>query len=120
MQRAWAVEFTDEFAAWWATIDGDAQDAVHAAVDALADKGTALRYPRSSDVRSSRHGAMRELRVQSRGRPLRVFYAFGPRRIAILLTGGDKTGDDLFYVRMVRIADRLFDDYLGELRDEES
>jgi len=40
---------------------------------------------------------MRELRVQCGGRPLRVFYAFDPTRSAILIIGGDKTGDNRFY-----------------------
>ena len=61
---------------------------------------------------------MRELRIQSRGRPIRVFYAFDPRRTAILLIGGDKTGDDRFYKRFVPIADRLYDEHLQELIDE--
>jgi hypothetical protein len=61
---------------------------------------------------------MRELRIQSGGKPLRSFYAFDPRRTAILLIGGDKTGDDRFYERMIPIADRLYDDYLVELRRE--
>ena len=51
---------------------------------------------------------MRELRVQSGGRPLRVFYAFDPRRSAILLIGGDKMGDTRFYERMVLITDDLY------------
>jgi hypothetical protein len=61
---------------------------------------------------------MRELRVQSGGRPIRVFYAFDPRRSAILLIGGDKTGDDRFYDRMMPIADRLYDVYIDEIRKE--
>ena len=61
---------------------------------------------------------MRELRVQSGGRPIRVFYAFDPRRNAILLIGGDKTGDDRFYEAYVPKADRLYDVYLAELRKE--
>ncbi len=61
---------------------------------------------------------MRELRVQSRGRPLRVIYAFDPRRTAILLIGGDKTGDDRFYRQMIPIADKLYDEYIMELRKE--
>jgi hypothetical protein len=61
---------------------------------------------------------MRELRVQSGGRPLRVFYAFDPRRSAILLIGGDKTGDDRFYERMIPIADQLYDVYIAEIRKE--
>jgi hypothetical protein len=49
---------------------------------------------------------------------LRVFYAFDPRRSAILLIGGDKTGDDRFYERMVPIADALYDIYIDEIRNE--
>ncbi len=58
---------------------------------------------------------MRELRIQHRGEPYRVFYAFDPRRSAILLIGGNKTGDDQFYQRMVPIADRIYDEHLREL-----
>ena len=61
---------------------------------------------------------MIELRVQSGGRPIRVFYAFDPRRTAILLLGGDKTGDKRFYDRMIPIADSLYDVYLSELKKE--
>jgi len=61
---------------------------------------------------------MRELRVQSGGQPVRVFYAFDPRRTAILLIGGDKTGDGRFYRRLVPLADRLYDEHLKELKEE--
>jgi len=56
--------------------------------------------------------------VQSGGRPLRIFYAFDPRRAAILLIGGDKTGDGRFYQRMVPVADALYDDYIVEIGKE--
>lgn len=61
---------------------------------------------------------MRELRVQSGGKPIRVFYAFDPRRSAILLIGGDKTGQDRFYDEYIPVADRLYDEHLEELRKE--
>ena len=61
---------------------------------------------------------MRELRIQSGGEPYRVFYAFDPRRTAILLLGGNKAGDDRFYVTMVPAADGLYDEYLEEIRRE--
>ena len=61
---------------------------------------------------------MCELRVRSSGRPVRVFYAFGPRRTAILLIGGDKTGDAKFYERLVPLADWLYDEHLQELKKE--
>jgi hypothetical protein len=61
---------------------------------------------------------MRELRIQSGGNPLRIFYAFDPRRTAILLIGGDKTGNDRFYEDYPKLADKLYDTYLEELMRE--
>ena len=61
---------------------------------------------------------MRELPVQSGGRPVRIFYAFDPRRSAILLIGGDKSGTKRFYETMIPVADRLYDEYIEELRNE--
>ena len=114
----WEVEYTHQFAEWWHELTLHQKDAVAHVVDLLIQQGPALPYPYSSDIRGSRHRRMRELRAQSGGRPLRVFYAFDPRRFAILLIGGDKTGDDKFYEVYVPIADRLYDDYIQELRRE--
>ena len=115
---AWEVEFTDEFGAWWKTLTDDQQDDVAHSVGLLAELGPALDFPHSSKVNGSRHGHMRELRTQSGGRPLRTLYAFDPRRAAILLLGGDKTGDDRWYEKFVPVADRLYDEHLDELRRE--
>ena len=94
------------------------QDDVAARVELLMEHGPNLPYPYSSDIRGSRHGVMRELRAQSGGRPLRVFYAFDPRRTSILLIGGDKTGNDRFYEEYVPVADDLYDEHLEKLRKE--
>ncbi len=56
--------------------------------------------------------------MQREGRPIRVFYAFDPRRTSILLIGGDKTGNDRFYEVYVPVADDLYDKHLNELRRE--
>lgn len=74
-----------------------------------------LRFPHSSGVKGSKHGHMRELRIQHEGRPYRVLYAFDPRRVAILLIGGDKVGDDRWYETYVPIADRFYDECLEEV-----
>ena len=114
----WEVEYTDEFEEWWARLSENQQDALVATVGMLTEYGPNLPYPYSSSVRASRHGRMRELRVQIGGRPLRVFYALDPRRTSILLIGGDKTGHDRFYEVYVPMADDLYDAHLEELRDE--
>src|SRR5258707_13463467 len=77
-----------------------------------------LPFPYSSGINGSKYAHMRELRVQSGGRPLRVFYAFDPRRSAILLIGGDKTGDDRFSERMVPIPAQLYDVYIAQIKKE--
>ena len=114
----WEVEYTDEFGRWWNGLSERQQDGVAARVELLMEHGPNLPYPYSSDVRGSRHGVMRELRAQIGGRPIRVFYAFDPRRTSVLLVGGDKTGNDRFYEEYVPVADDLYDEHLDELRRE--
>ena len=116
---SWEVEYTDEFGDWWTALDEAEQESVAASVGLLEARGPQLGHPHSSAIASSRHGHMRELRVQHKGRPYRVFYAFDPRRMAMLLIGGDKTGDDRFYERMVPLADALYDDHLLTLSNED-
>jgi hypothetical protein len=115
---SWDVEYTHEFGGWWANLTESEQDDIAAMATLLMEKGPQLPFPYSSGIEGSRHSHMRELRVQSGGSPIRIFYAFDPRRTAILLIGGDKTGNDRFYQEMIPIADRLYDQYLDELRKE--
>jgi hypothetical protein len=63
-------------------------------------------------------GRMRELRIQHSGKPYRVLYAFDPRRVAILLLGGTKAGDDRWYEKSIPEADALYESHLEELRSE--
>lgn len=114
---AWAIEGADTFTEWFNGLDDAQKESVIAAVDLLEERGTTLGHPHTSDIKSSKFGQMRELRVQHKGHPLRVLYAFDPRRVGLLLLGGDKTGDDRWYDRFVPIADRLFAEHLAELRE---
>ena len=114
----WSVEFTDEFGLWWDGLSEAEQEDVDAHVLRLEARGPQLPFPYSSGVVGSRHDHMRELRVQSGGDPIRVFYAFDPRRTAILLIGGLKTGDGRFCDRMIPLADRLYDQHIKELKAE--
>lgn len=113
----WDVEYTDEFGIWWQTLSEAEQEDVASYVDRLEARGPHLPFPYSSGLSGSRHSHLRELRVQSRGRPIRILYAFDPRRIAILLIGGDKTGNDRFYETMIPLADDLYDVHLREISE---
>ena len=113
------VEFTDEFEEWWNNLHEAEQIKIDAAVRMLEEYGPDLPFPMSSAVNSSRHSHMRELRVQVQGKPFRVLYAFNPKRAAILLLGGDKTGDERWYQVHIPKADKLYDQHIEELARQE-
>jgi len=114
----WEVEYTDEFGGWFRELVLPQAKAIAVVVNLLEEQGPHLAFPYSSSVESSRHGNLRELRVQHAGRPIRILYAFDPRRAAILLLGGDKTGDRRWYEVNVPLADRLYEDHLAQLKRE--
>jgi len=114
----WEVEYTDEFGDWWDRLTEAEQESIDASVRLLEERGPQLPHPHSSAIGRSKHPHLRELRIQHRGRPYRVLYAFDPRRIAILLIGGDKTGNDRWYEEFVPRADRLYDEHLATLKKE--
>ncbi len=113
----WDIEFTDEFGEWWSELSEDEQESLTVGVKLLQVLGPALGRPHADTVEQSRHRNMKELRTQAHGRPLRTFYAFDPRRMAILLIGGDKIGDKRFYDRMIPLADTLLDEHLQQLQN---
>ena len=105
------VIVTVDFQVWYENLGHRVQESVYSAVTQLEEKGVSLGYPRCSDVLGSRY-PLRELRIQSGGRPIRVFYAFDPKRQAVLLLGADKTGRKRFYEEMIARAERLWEEYL--------
>jgi hypothetical protein len=87
-------------------------------VQLLEEHGPHLNFPHSSGIALSRHNHMRELRIQHKGSPYRVLYAFDPKRNAIFLIGGNKKGNDDWYKDTVPVADLLYDGHLAELAAE--
>lgn len=105
---------TDEFEQWFLALSEPDSMAVARVVGLLEARGTLLGFPYSSAIAGSRY-PLRELRVQSGGRPLRVLYAFDALRQAVLLLGGDKTGDNRFYTKVIPRAEALWERYLREV-----
>ena len=115
---AWEIEFTDEFEQWWNTLEESEQESVRASVLLLRARGPALGRPHADVVTASRFPNMKELRTQHAGRPLRTLFAFDPRRVAILLIGGDKTGNDRWYEEFVPLADKIYAGHLIAIEKE--
>ena len=108
-----------EFESWWRKLPVKQRNTVTAALELLEEQGVDLPYPKSSGVEKSKHGHMRELRIDTRGEAIRVFYAFDPDRRAIVLVGGRKRGQDRrFYRQHVRRADTIYDRFLRERQME--
>jgi hypothetical protein len=115
----WEVEVTDQFIEWYDGLPDDHAGAVEDVIEVLEDQGPALTRPLVGLIETSRYHNMKELIVSVDDRDLRVLFIFDPRRTAILLLGGDKTGEwSRWYQREVPRADDLYDEYLQELKEE--
>ena len=117
-EKEWEVEYADEFEGWWNGLTEAEQEDIAAVVGVLREKGPSLRRPYVGPIVISKHPNMKELIIQHKGKPYRVLFAFDPRRTAILLIGGDKTGNKLWYEQFVPVADGLYDEHLKELKKE--
>ena len=115
----WDVEYTDEFERWWNKLKETVQIEIAAIIGLLEKLGPNLKFPHSSGINNSRHSHMRELRIQHKGEPYRILYAFDPRRIAILLIGGNKVGNNRWYDEYISMADKLYAEHLLTLSMEE-
>jgi hypothetical protein len=113
----WEVEYTDTFGSWWDELSEDKQDRVASAVELLEHSGPALGRPLVDTLEGSRHPNMKEPRPH--GEHMRLLFAFDPRRMAILLMGGDKSRRwSDWYAEAIPAADALYDEHLQILRDE--
>jgi hypothetical protein len=112
----WDIEFTEQFSKWWNGLKEEEQITVDASVRLLEHFGPNLRFPYSSGIAGSKFGQMRELRIQHQGKPYRVLYVFDPRRVALLLLGGNKQGKNNWYKKFVPIAEQLYEQHIKSLK----
>lgn len=116
----WTIKTTDTFDNWFASLNDTVRVSVLAALLVLREKGPGLSRPYADTVRGSRYSNMKELRIQSRGDPIRAFFAFDPARTGIVLCGGNKVGNEKrFYDEMLPVADREFTNWLNTLKEKE-
>jgi hypothetical protein len=113
----WEVEYTDQFEAWWRTLPAVSRDAIDAAVERLEQVGPGLGRPWVDTLQGTRYPNLKELRP--RGGNIRILFAFDPRRMAILLIGGDKTGRwQEWYREVIPMAEALYEEHLREIEED--
>lgn len=115
---AWAVDFHSLFVPEFEALDEDVQDELYAHVEALQVFGPQMGRPRVDTLAGSRHSNMKELRFDAADGVWRFAFAFDPRRKAIILCGGDKSGGSQkrFYRQLIDKADARFDAHLAALQ----
>jgi hypothetical protein len=118
MAVKWAVEIADEFKPEFDALGQDVRSEVLALARVLQEFGPQLGRPRVDTLNGSRHANMKELRFSAADGEWRVAFPFDPRRRAILLVGGDKSGgsEKRFYRELIRKADERFDAHLARIR----
>ena len=114
----WDVRFDLDFATWFAGLAEALQDEILAHFVMLRHLGPQLGRPYVDTVAASAFTNMKELRVQFRGKPWRILFAFDPERAAILLVGGSKQGDKRWYKKHIPIADERFRLHLEQLKEK--
>ena len=117
MSRKWEVLFYPLFDEEMQRLDKKIRKQLVLEAGVLAEFGPALGRPQVDTLNASKHANMKELRFQVGKGVWRVVFAFDPRRRAILLVAGNKAGvkQKLFYKRLIKEADKRFDDWLAEL-----
>lgn len=115
---AYAVNASEEFETWFFAQEDNLQDRIAAAVGLLEERGPQLGRPHADTLEGSALTNLKELRVQHRGEPYRILYAFDPKREALLLIGGNKAGDKRWYQKIIPTAEAIFARHLATLDEE--
>jgi len=117
----WTVELAPEFEPELLAMTADVRIELLAQARVIERFGPATGRPRVDTLNGSKHANMKELRFDAAGGVWRVAFAFDPRRRAILLVAGDKSGrrERTFYRRLIATADARFEAHLARLRRRE-
>ena len=114
----WEVEFHKDFDPEFDALPEEVQNELRAYALLLEQFGPLLGRPRVDTLKGSRHANMKELRFNAAGGVWRVAFAFDPKRNAVLLIAGDKSGggEKRFYRQLIAKADDRFDEHLSRMK----
>lgn len=118
----WTVQLHDAFDPEFDELPEPVQDDLLAHAKLLEQFGPHLGRPRVDTLNGSRHANMKELRFDSAGGVWRFAFAFDPKRTAIVLCGGDKSGgsEKRFYRQLKTKADARFDAHIAAIKRQQN
>jgi hypothetical protein len=116
--QTWTVVFHGEFEQEFDELAPEVQDELYAEAKFLERFGPQTGRPHVDSLKGSRFSNMKELRFEAADGEWRVAFAFDPKRRAVLLVAGDKTGrsEKKFYQRLIAKADRRYERHLQNLK----
>lgn len=114
----WQIKFDIDFESWFDQQSLEFRKEALAVFGLLKSRGATLGRPKVDTVKGSQFKNMKELRIQFKGRPYRLLFAFDPERNAMILVGGDKGGDKRWYEKNIPIADKRYQKHLESLEGE--
>ena len=116
----WEVDLHDDFVPEYHELYKDVHDELPALIELLEQFGPQLGRPRADTLNGSRHANMKELRFDAADGVWRFAFAFDPKRRAIVLCGGDKSGggEKRFYRQLIDKADERFDAHLAVIKKQ--
>jgi len=114
----WIINFENDFELEFDELNDLVQDECFAHLKLLEIFGPELGRPHVDTLNGSKHSNMKELRFNADNGVWRLAFAFDPKRQAILLVCGDKSGgsEKRFYKELIKKADKRFDKYLLNLK----
>jgi hypothetical protein len=118
----WIVELHPDFDPEFENLAEAVQDELLAHLKLLEQFGPLLGRPRVDTLNGSEHANMKELRFEADDGVWRFAFAFDPNRHAIVLCGGDKSGDSQrrFYRQLIDKADARFDAHVARIKKDKS
>jgi hypothetical protein len=115
---SWEIIYSSEFETWFVNLDQDSAKAIARSVGILRELGPMLGRPHVDTLKGSRIKNLKELRTQCKHRAFRTMFVFDPARNAVVLIGGDKTGEKRFYEKIIPQAEEIYSDYLRRFSHE--
>jgi hypothetical protein len=117
----WKVELHEDFESEFDVLPEDVKDELLAKARLLEQLGSQVKRPHVDTLNGSEHSNMKELRFKASGGVWRVAFAFDPRRQAIILVAGDKSGVSQiqFYKQLIKKADARYNNHLLKLEQED-